>query len=123
MITWERIKIALDFDETYTLNAEMWKSIVGVMKSFNCDVRFVTYRYASAPGNEDIWAAADELEIPTIFCNYFQKAQVTASLGWIPDIWIDDMPILIPMKQQLQGMIIGIERSDEKRSQEEIKRD
>ena len=112
MKPWGYTRIALDFDETYTVNPGMWDSIVALMLASNCDVRFVTYRYENAPGNSDITEAAGRLGIKIIFCNYFQKAQVTAIHGWIPDIWIDDMPILIPMKQQLQGMIQGIERSD-----------
>ena len=112
MVNWDKTKIALDFDETYTINPEMWDSIVALMLTSNCDVRFVTYRYENAPGNADINEAAGRIGIKIIFCNYFQKAQVCAIHGWSPDIWIDDMPILIPMKQQLQGMVQGIERSD-----------
>lgn len=119
MKPWTNTKIALDFDETYTVNPEMWDDIVALMRKNNCDVRFVTYRYENAAANDDILAAAQKLGIEIIFCNYFQKAQVTAIHNWIPDIWIDDMPILIPMKQQLQGMIQGIERSDR---QEDIKK-
>lgn len=112
MKPWTETKIALDFDETYTIHPDMWDAIVGLMLASECDVRFVTYRYENAPGNSDITEAAERLGIKIIFCNYFQKAQVTALHGWIPDIWIDDMPVLIPMKQQLQGMVQGIERSD-----------
>lgn len=119
MQPWNNTRIALDFDETYTVNPAMWDSIVALMLASNCDVRFVTYRYENAPGNGDINEAAERLGIKIIFCNYFQKAQVCAIHGWSPDIWIDDMPILIPMKQQLQGMIQGIERSDR---QEDIKK-
>lgn len=114
MKPWTNTKIALDFDETYTVHPDMWDSIVILMQGSGCDVRFVTYRYENAPGNSDILAAAEKLGIKIIFCNYFQKAQVTAIHGWIPDIWIDDMPILIPMQNQLEGMIQGIKRSDRK---------
>lgn len=119
MKPWTNIKIALDFDETYTVHPEMWDSIISLMQASGCDVRFVTFRYENAPANDDILAAAERIGIKIIFCNYFQKAQVCAIHGWSPDIWIDDMPILIPMKQQLQGMIQGIERSDR---QEDIKK-
>lgn len=118
MKPWGGLKIALDFDETYTAHPEMWKKIVEVMKSEQSDVKFVTYRYEKSGNNEDIQAAAEELGIEIIYCNYFQKAQVTALSGWIPDIWVDDMPILIPMQSQLEGMLMGIKRSDR---QEEVK--
>lgn len=39
---------------------------------------------------------------------------MTEQQAWTPDVWIDDMPILIPMKQQLQGMILGIEKNEGK---------
>ncbi|QGZ16389.1 hypothetical protein Hena1_02390 [Erwinia phage Hena1] len=112
MKPWTNTKIALDFDETYTVHPDMWDSIVVLMQGSGCDVRFVTYRYENAPGNSDIIAAAEKLGIKIIFCNYFQKAQVTALHGWIPDIWIDDMPVLIPVQAQLEGMVQGIKRSD-----------
>jgi hypothetical protein len=33
-----------------------------------------------------------ELKIPVIFTSFQQKRQFTDSIGWRPDIWIDDTP-------------------------------
>lgn len=111
MKKWDNLKVALDYDDTFTVNPQMWGMIVAVMKQFGAEVKFVTYR-SMKTNNADIELSAKEVDIPIIYCNYYQKAQVCAKSGWIPDIWIDDMPILIPMKQQLEGMLLGIEKSD-----------
>lgn len=115
MKPFEKKRIALDFDDTFTLNPTMWHHIVDLMFiEGDFDVRFVTFRH-STDDNTDIEYWASELDIKVIYCGGLQKAAVCGKLGWIPDVWIDDMPVLIPMKQQLQGMILGIENNEEKR--------
>lgn len=114
MKPFEKKKIALDFDDTFTLNPTLWHHIVDLMViEGDFDVRFVTFRYPT-DDNSDIEFWANELDIKVIYCSGVQKAQVCAENRWTPDVWIDDMPILIPMKLQLQGMILGIEKNEGK---------
>lgn len=111
MKPFERKRIALDFDDTFTLNSSVWHHIVDLMIiEGDFDVRFVTFRH-STDDNTDIEFWSGELGIQVIYCGGVQKAQVCAEKGWFPDVWIDDFPVLIPMKQQLQGMILGIEKN------------
>ncbi|MCD4173139.1 hypothetical protein KX453_20065 [Escherichia coli] len=111
----ETKRIALDFDDTFTLEPERWSQFVSLFaaKGSGWCVKFVTYRFDS-DDNSDIQFWAEKLGIEIIYCNGIQKAQVCAELGWIPDVWIDDFPVLIPVKQQLQGMLLGIENNEEK---------
>lgn len=114
MVKWDKQKIAMDFDDTFTLAPDVWSRVIDTLiLDGNFDVCFVTFRFQNGP-NEDINFWAERLDIPVIYTEGRQKAEVCAKLGWIPDVWIDDMPILIPVKQQLQAMIIGIERNEEK---------
>ena len=110
MKPFEKKRIALDFDDTFTLDSVLWSMFVAMVLNKEWDVRFVTFRFET-DNNDDIKYWANALGIEVIYCNGVQKSQVCAEQRWIPDVWIDDMPILIPMKQQLQGMILGIEKN------------
>lgn len=110
MKLFERKRVALDFDDTFTTNEDVWSDIVNVLLLADFDVRFVTFRF-DTDRNEDIRYWSRILGIEIIFCNGVQKSQVCGENRWVPDIWIDDMPVTIPMKQQLQGMILGIEKN------------
>lgn len=108
-------RIALDFDDTFTLDPQRWAEFVHLFcsRGSGWSVKFVTFRYET-DRNEDIEYWAEKLGIDIIYCGGVQKAQVCAENSWTPDVWIDDMPILIPMKLQLQGMILGIEKNEGK---------
>ena len=38
------MNIGLDYDDTYTSDKELWRSVVTLMQAKGYDVRFVTYR-------------------------------------------------------------------------------
>lgn len=107
--TKEPLKIALDYDNTFTADRGMWYTIVNIMKASGCDVRFVTFRFESTSkySNEDILRDSDQVNIPIIFCNGKQKAHVVKELGFDVDIWIDDSPFFIPSFSDLVGMAEG----------------
>lgn len=94
----------------------MWRVIVNVMKHHHCDVRFVTARFETPNGysNDEIVSDAERLQIPIIYCNGVQKSQRCADLGWFVDIWIDDFPVLIPMKKELECILQGVKVNDNK---------
>lgn len=85
-----QLSIALDYDECFTANKELWTNFVLLAKSLNSKVTFVTFRYESQ-NNTDIIADAKQLGIPIVFSNGKQKSSVFNA-----DIWIDDSPITIP---------------------------
>lgn len=103
-------RIALDYDQTFTLDRYGWTQIVQEMlKHF--DVRFVTYRLEDSENNCDIVADALDLGIEVIYCNYQQKQDICAMKGWIPNIWIDDCPELIPTENTLHNQLLFINQS------------
>lgn len=86
----QQLSIALDYDECFTANRELWTTFVLLAKSLNSKVTFITFRYETQ-NNKDIIADAKHLDIPIVFSNGKQKASVFKA-----DIWIDDAPITIP---------------------------
>lgn len=108
------MNIGLDYDDTYTSDKKLWRSVVALMQAKGYDVRFVTYRFAEPNGyhNHDIKIDAECLQIPIIFCNGVQKDDVCRQLGFFVDIWIDDFPVGIPQKDHLDGMLKGVRLND-----------
>lgn len=90
------MKIALDYDQTYTADRPLFASLVREITGKGHDVRFVTARYSNRNNNKDIEADAKALGISIIYTDGRQKEPVTFRLGWAPDIWIDDKPSAIP---------------------------
>lgn len=84
------LKIALDYDLTYSADPPMWDEIIAIMEKYGHDVRIVTARSAELDGIADKFKRVD---IPIIYCNGVAKKFVTHFYEeWDPDIWIDDKP-------------------------------
>lgn len=86
----KQLKIALDFDDTYTADSGLWSAFVYSAKSRHHIVKFVTFRYPTE--TEDIEQSAKMLGIEIIYTSRQQKR-----LFWNADIWIDDLPEVIPV--------------------------
>jgi hypothetical protein len=86
----KQLSIALDYDETFTANRELWTGFIALAKRMNCKVTFVTHRMQTGH-NMDIIYDSQSLSISTIFSNGEPKSSV-----FVADIWIDDSPITIP---------------------------
>ena len=86
------MKIALDFDDTYTRDPPFWDKFIADALERGHDVRIVTFRKSSMTD-----PALDylRLTIPVIFTEYQQKRKFTNEMGWIVDVWIDDSPEFI----------------------------
>lgn len=83
---------ALDFDGTYTEDPHLWIPFIDLLKMRGHSVTFVTFRDdAGGYDNSDIFDAAKRNNIDVVFTKGQQKAEVFKA-----DIWIDDMPQLIP---------------------------
>jgi len=107
------MNIALDYDDTFSLNPELWRDFVRLFKKFNNDVRIVTARgeagkkYPTFYGGEvavheknnvDIEKAIEGLDIQVIYCGWEQKQKVCNDLGFIVDVWVDDSPETIVIR-------------------------
>ena len=87
------MKIALDYDETYSKAPDMWSDIIGVIKSHGSEVRIVTARNPILDNIDDVI----DPPIPIIYCDGIAKRFYCTHFaddgrGWIPDVWIDDKP-------------------------------
>lgn len=95
------MKIALDYDETFTAAPILWKMFVEMAKQHGHDVKFVTYRDPRW-SNDDICADAYDMGIEIIFTAGKQKQHVYQA-----DIWIDDSPETIVSFEKLGNMYNG----------------
>jgi hypothetical protein len=86
------MKIALDFDDTYTRDPELWDQFINLSQSRGHDIRIVTFRKSSMTDPALDYLAT---KMPVIFTEYTQKRHFTNEIGWTVDIWIDDSPEFI----------------------------
>ena len=98
--------IAIDYDDTISLNIEAWKQIISLFSSLGAIVYIVTYR--SSTQFEDM-----DLKIPNIkdyiFTNAIAKKTYCEEIVNIKvDIWIDDLPesIIFDYNQLIQNIKI-----------------
>lgn len=97
---------ALDFDETYTAAPELWGPWIARAKYLGHSVSFVTFRFGHHhESNRDIHEEAIKHGIDIVFTGARQKRHVFPQA----DVWIDDMPELIPSYSQLKNMAMGCE--------------
>ncbi|QDP59490.1 MAG: hypothetical protein GOVbin4162_64 [Prokaryotic dsDNA virus sp.] len=97
------MKIALDYDETFTADPELWKMFISACEYRGHSVKFVTYRPDRNDGyNDDILLDAESLKIDVIFTGGKQKENF-----WDADVWIDDSPETIPCAKKLGDMYDG----------------
>lgn len=86
------MKIALDFDETYTRDPPFWDQFIDNAIARGHEIRIVTFRH---------WYMTDAAleylsqKIRVMFTDATQKRNYCNRIGWLPDIWIDDSPEFI----------------------------
>lgn len=73
------MKIALDFDNTVTLDPDLWEEFIQLAQKRGHSVTVVTSRY---PGNP-----VPVNGIPVIYCSFTAKRK-----HFQADVWIDDDP-------------------------------
>ena len=85
------LKIALDYDETFTEDKAFWWSFIDLARSHHHLVSFVTYRTDNdCDNNSDIEYDAKKCGIPVVYSWCKPKRSVFDA-----DIWIDDSPATI----------------------------
>jgi hypothetical protein len=80
--------IALDYDDTYTADPELFDQFISAAKDRGHLVVCVTYRHEHTPIKRDIG-------IEVFYTNGKPKAEHMREVGLSPDVWIDDWPELI----------------------------
>lgn len=84
------MKIALDYDNTYTAAPEMWTRVVETMHAFGHTVYVVTARDERYDNTTGLIELATRL--PVIYCRGVAKRWFCHHFGPDIDIWIDDKP-------------------------------
>lgn len=82
-----KMKIALDYDGTYTVDPFFWDTVLSLAKHHGHEIWFVTMRYDL--GSERL---PERLENPVIYTGRKAKKKFCEDKGMHFDIWIDDTP-------------------------------
>lgn len=88
------MKIALDWDETWTRDGPFWATVVAIAHKAGHHVRIVTFRYPHHC--QDIYHELEQYGlagVPIIATGHNQKRAYCAQQeDFLPDVWIDDTP-------------------------------
>jgi hypothetical protein len=105
------MRIALDYDDTFTLDRASWRKAVKALQMNPCtSVTFVTARMKNG-GNEDIHHDANAMGIDIIFCNGKPKQECFNA-----DVWIDDTPLAIPTPDAMRVSLLSKQTNAERLS-------
>lgn len=87
--------IAIDFDETLTMDAEFWRSFIQSARAFGHQVVCVTARRDTDDNNEtiDSWMHAHGIDLRVYYSSLGSKVDYMQKRGLKVDIWIDDQPL------------------------------
>lgn len=77
------MRIALDYDSTYTADPILWEAFIKNASQRGHEVMCVTWRSGNTPTN---------ISCPTIYTNRKAKKPFVQALGIYFDVWIDDNP-------------------------------
>lgn len=93
-VVMEPLVFALDFDDTFTADPELWAAWIVMAKRRGHKVYCVTARRDHEENRQEIFDLFDEwhVEIPVIFCNLGSKTWTMEQRGIKVNIWIDDAP-------------------------------
>lgn len=86
------MRIALDYDKTFTLNKGFWTKFITDVQEIGGSVSIVTVRHPTLDHNEDFDQLKGWLEVETFFTDGAPKKAFCEDLGVSFDIWIDDNP-------------------------------
>lgn len=82
------MKIALDYDDTYTLCPNLWDDFIDLCLRQGFDIRIVTHRHEKFDRVPSLY-----YNIPVIYTNGVAKAWWCHHYeDFDPDVWIDDKP-------------------------------
>lgn len=82
------MKIALDYDRTWTADPEFWEDFMNLVDNYGHEVRIVTAR---SKEHDNIDHKVPLCEV--IYCDgVAKKFYCHHTADWNPDIWIDDKP-------------------------------
>jgi hypothetical protein len=99
----EALKIAIDFDSTFTADCQLWKEFILNAQKRGHTVICVSARRNEFSHRQELTAALPE-GVEILLSYGTPKRMYAEAFGHHVDIWIDDMPEAIPTKKQLEAM-------------------
>lgn len=86
--------IAIDFDETLTMDAELWRGFVDLCSAGEHSVVCVTARRDTDENRDTLseWMESHGINLRVYFTGLGSKTDFMAKCGMKVDIWIDDDP-------------------------------
>ena len=86
---------ALDFDDSYTADRDLWRHFISNALTRGHTVLCVTARYDTPENREDL-ADMYRMKIPVYYTGHAAKIWYMKEIwGISPDIWIDDQPRVV----------------------------
>lgn len=91
------MNIAIDYDDTYTLNPRMWDEFIERAYEYDCEVYLVTWRDGNnaAMRQEVLSNVQSVLSQRMHFTNLKAKRKYMEDKGIYIDVWVDDNPYAI----------------------------
>jgi len=86
--------IALDYDDTYTRDPQMWDLLIATAKARGHTVICVTMRYPQE-GEQVLKALSGKVDDIIFTSRKAKYDYVTKTQGFVPSVWIDDSPWFI----------------------------
>lgn len=96
--------IAIDFDDTFTLDVAAWTTVIAVLQAAGHTVVCVTSRHRSDE-TEAEFASLLPGTVKSFFAAGTSKKSYMMSVGIDVDVWIDDSPDSIPTQQELEDLM------------------
>lgn len=97
-MSWTQIKesltIAVDFDETFTADVDLWTSFILIAQSKGHKVVCITARKESFDSRRELETALPK-NVDIYFAYDMAKLNYAEKYGIEVDIWIDDSPYMI----------------------------
>jgi len=84
-----RMRIAIDYDDTFTADPRAWREVIAVLQSRGHEVICVSARFKIFENQREL---EDATGLRVILCNHNVKIDVVRKAGLHVDIWIDDQP-------------------------------
>ena len=82
--------LALDYDDTYTRDPEFWNAVIDLANARGHSVICATLR--SPEEGADVLAALGDRVEDIVFTSRKAKHWAVYAAGYMPSVWIDDMP-------------------------------
>lgn len=98
------MKIALDYDDTYTADPLMWNWFVEQAEARGHEVFCVTARHGSMLEEVEFTLGRHLRPDHIISCFNEPKRKVCAERGVMIDVWIDDKPEMVVEMPLLRGL-------------------